>query len=621
MENLHWAFAPTGGGSVDGINNPLITYFAGNFNYHVAREIIQNSLDAKLNENEPVTVKFSIENFNKIDFPGYEEFKDILDECAKFWTKEHSETQSFLSNAKSCLENKIIPVLKCSDFNTVGLDGQDDDLKGSWFSLVKSRGASSKFKGEGGSYGIGKGAPFAASNLHTIFYFTKNKQARPIFQGISELVSFRRNGEVVRGSGSYGENGYSSIRRFEDIPRIFARKADESPGLDVFIMGFIKSKEWKDELVKSVLRNFWYCLLKKELVVEIADTKIDKNSLESLLIKYFEGEKLKDDIEPTGNPLLYYKAVKSGQKVSKTINSIGDADFYFLELPEHMNYVAMMRKPHMVVFSKAYRFQGNYCGVFVCDNKEGNKLLRKMEPPTHNRWEPDLFGSGGQKILNEIHEWIREVLKSKMTLKPKGTLDIPDLYKYLPFDEGSEEGEGVGNIEFVGSESENESSRELQKEIIQEKSPIIKPYTATIINKPIETGVGGELDSPKKHKSKTKGGTGIGDETSERKALSLKQISVASFINKKIPEGFEYFFNIRSDEDRKCSLQIQSISDDDSRDKITILKATDNSGSHIHAAGNKISKIDFYANRENKLTIQIKTITKIALKTEVYELQ
>jgi hypothetical protein len=182
-------------------------------------------------------------------------------------------------------------------------------MEGSWFNLVKSRGASSKFLGEGGSFGIGKGAPFAASDLRTLFYFSKNRQALPIFQGIAELVSFKKENEIKRGNGSYGIDGYSSIRKFDDIPRRFSRKAEESSGVDIYIMGFKKSDNWKDELAKSVLRNFWYALYKKELIVDIGEIKIDKNSLERLLIKYFVSEKVKDDIEPTGNPLFYYNAV------------------------------------------------------------------------------------------------------------------------------------------------------------------------------------------------------------------------------------------------------------------------------------------------------------------------
>ena len=621
MEETKWAFAPTGGGFVDGINNPMISHFTGNFNYHLAREIIQNSLDAKLNAVDPVHVKFSLEEFDKNDYPGYDEFKDILRECIKFWPKEQIDTHKFLNNALKCLDEPKIAVLKCSDYNTIGLDGADDELKGSWFSLVKSRGASSKIQGEGGSFGIGKGAPFAASSLRAVFYFSKNHKAFPIFQGISELVSFKNNNEIKRGNGSYGINGYSSIRKYEDIPRVFARKPGESSGVDIYIMGFKKADKWVEELVKSVLRNFWYAIFKKELVVEVASTIIDKNSIEKLLIKYFADEKLKDDIEPTGNPLSYYNTIKSGLKFNKNLKYLGNVEFHFYEIPEHMNYVAMLRKPHLVVFSKAYRFPGNYCGVFICDNDNGNQILRKMEPPAHNKWEPESYGDDGFKILNEIHEWIREILKSQLTIKPKGKLEIPDLYKYLPFDEGAEEGDGIGNKEPEERESNDESSHEIQKKDVQKEGAVVKPYKPSISNKKEETGLGGGKRGNKNHeKNEGKKGEGVGGDTPEKRALTSKEIAIISFINKKIPDGFEYIFNIKSDVDRKCSFKIFSVADDDSKDKITIIDAFDEKGTHIHNSGSRITRFDLLAQHENKIFVQIKANYKIALKTTAYEL-
>ncbi|RMZ51986.1 hypothetical protein EB822_00650 [Flavobacteriaceae bacterium PRS1] len=78
MDNLQWKFAPTGGGSIDGVNNPMISHFTGNYNYHLAREIIQNSLDAKLDDSKPVVVKFNIETFSKSDFPGHDQLLKIF---------------------------------------------------------------------------------------------------------------------------------------------------------------------------------------------------------------------------------------------------------------------------------------------------------------------------------------------------------------------------------------------------------------------------------------------------------------------------------------------------------------------------------------------------------------
>lgn len=621
MGTAKWAFAPTGGGFIDGINNPMISHFTGNFNYHLAREIIQNSLDARLTLQEPVLVQFSLEEFDQDNFPGFEEFKSILHECKKMWSEDQCATHDFLDNALNCLNQLKIPVLKCSDYNTTGLEGGDDEMKGSWFNLVRSRGASSKVRGEGGSYGIGKGAPFAASCLRTVFYFSKNSIGFPIFQGVAELVSFKENSEIRRGNGSYGIKGYSSIRRFEDIPRVFSRKSEELSGVDIFVMGFKKAENWIDELMKSVLRNFWYAIYNKELVVKVAGLTIDDKTIEKHLIKYFAGEKLKDDIEPTGNPLYYYRAVKPESKHTSTLKSLGDVEFYFSETPDHMNYVAMLRKPHMVVFSKAYRFPGNYCGVFICDNETGNQVLRKMEPPAHNKWEPESYGDKGFSILNEIHEWIRTILKSKFTVISKGKLEIPDLYKYLPFDEGDEVGSGVGYKEPNEQEAPKESTSEIQKAEADKMHGVKSPYRPTISNVREATGLGGGKKGIKNPEKKgRKKGDGVGGDSPEKKALSSKEISIISFINKRIPDGFEYLFKIKTDCDRQCSFKIYSVADDDSKSNISILKVFDEEGALLRNSGNRITRCKLTGGIEKKIYVQIKTKYKIALKTSANEL-
>ena len=49
-----WRFPPTNGGRVDGFNDPGIAHFSGSPYSSLARETIQNSLDARDNHDEPV---------------------------------------------------------------------------------------------------------------------------------------------------------------------------------------------------------------------------------------------------------------------------------------------------------------------------------------------------------------------------------------------------------------------------------------------------------------------------------------------------------------------------------------------------------------------------------------
>ena len=49
-KELNWHFVSTGGGDKDGLNNSKVEYFSGDYNYYLARETIQNSIDARKNK-------------------------------------------------------------------------------------------------------------------------------------------------------------------------------------------------------------------------------------------------------------------------------------------------------------------------------------------------------------------------------------------------------------------------------------------------------------------------------------------------------------------------------------------------------------------------------------------
>lgn len=118
--------------------------FEGDYNYFLAREVLQNALDAKdKSSEEPVKVVFSLEEFSHSMFPGYEDFLTIFKKAKDFWPSENDKTHRFLDSAIKCLGQERIPVLKISDYNTEGLNGADGDRNGPWYKLVKSVGSTS----------------------------------------------------------------------------------------------------------------------------------------------------------------------------------------------------------------------------------------------------------------------------------------------------------------------------------------------------------------------------------------------------------------------------------------------------------------------------------------------
>lgn len=604
-----WEFAPTGGSPDDGIHNSMIEHFVGNYNYYLAREIIQNSLDAKMeNSKEPVSVEFALQYFTKSDFPNHSEIVEVFKKCKTYWVD--NDTHLFVNNALKILEKKDIPFLKISDYNTRGLSGGDYEKNGTWYKLVKSRGSSSKTGGEGGSFGIGKGAPFAASDLRIVFYSTKNEAGFTIFQGIGELVSFEENGIIKRGIGSYGKN-QNSIRDRASYPsERFWRK---TTGTDIYIAGYKNNEGWENDLIKSVLRNFWYAIFKNELKVIIEGKEISASNLEDYLTTHFSGEPYRDDVKPIGNPLQYYLAVNRGKCFTTTLALLGDVSFYFSETDEYLNHVAMMRKSHMVIFSRLFRFPGSYAGVFICDNEIGNQELRKMEPPAHDDWIPNRNPDKGKKVYDEVTNFIRESLEKSKIIRKSEYAEIPEMYKYLPDNDDSDVNGGLGKKNYTGKEGFEETSRTIQKTEVYEAPVSILPYKVSVINKKFvlddEDDDNEEPPPPegekKRRKRKPKGKT--------------ENIHIRAFISNRSANEIEYTVVLCGMKKAKYDLKFYSVGED-LTEKLNISKVSLIDGQKAFHSGNYVRGVWLDKSKMVTFTMKVSSKFKNAIKVEANEI-
>ena len=204
---IGWNFPSSNFGTLNGIGEAGIETFKGTPYKSLAREICQNSLDAKDGSGKPVIVEFSCSQEASRSFHDYDTLSNAIDSCLSFWKKNNNKkTVDFFDKAQKVAEQNTIPVLRISDFNTTGLTGSDKDYNTPWQNLVKASGVSDKGDNEGGSFGIGKSAPFACSNLRTVFYSTQDIHGLCASQGVARLVDFSK------GYRRYN-NGYRILRR------------------------------------------------------------------------------------------------------------------------------------------------------------------------------------------------------------------------------------------------------------------------------------------------------------------------------------------------------------------------------------------------------------------------
>ena len=102
MNNTQWRFPLLDGGSEQGFNNGGIATFKGSDLYdNLAREICQNSLDAKRTNDSKVKLEFQIKSFEKKKYNALQDLDLIFDACEKYWQNKKDTRLVTSENSKA----------------------------------------------------------------------------------------------------------------------------------------------------------------------------------------------------------------------------------------------------------------------------------------------------------------------------------------------------------------------------------------------------------------------------------------------------------------------------------------------------------------------------------------
>lgn len=279
---IAWNFPSNNNSTITGISDAGIEAFKGDPYDSLAREICQNSLDACKDRSKAVKVEFNEFLIDVNDIPDKTNLNNALGKCLDFW-KENNNTkgQNFFKKALDIMNRDKVEVLRVSDYNTIGLEGADKEINSNWSNLIKGSGVSSKEGNAGGSFGIGKSAPFACSDLRTVLYSTLDITGEKASQGVSRLTSFKQEDYTTQGVGYYGEREKNTpISEMMDIEDDFQR--NES-GTDIYVLGFCKKDEWDIKIICSILDGFLISIWRGTLEVKVNDILLSKDTIGTIL--------------------------------------------------------------------------------------------------------------------------------------------------------------------------------------------------------------------------------------------------------------------------------------------------------------------------------------------------
>lgn len=461
----------------DGFNEPGIEHFAGNPVRHLAREVHQNACDALEDGAGAVIVKIRSIEVPTQEIPNIEELKTNIISCAEAAKNESRKSQIFFKNALEELNKNKITVLEISDYNTRGMKGPSTNGT-AFYAFMKAKGQSRKESEDaGGSYGIGKFAPYAVSKIRTIFistiYQDEDRGLKQLTQGKSILMSHDQDGNRKQGVGFWGiKEKCQPVDGIQTLPDWLQRESNEitslSKGSKLAILCFDAVKNWEEHLAISVAENFFGAIHNGNLRVEIEDkytldqTTISEFFDDTAIRKLIEDEKLKGEPEQFDNCKHYLAALKGGTEVIIEQSERPDLGLCQIQiligegLPKK---VCALRNGMFITDSlnglKSFSDFKEFVAVFHCENKKGNELLRAMEPPRHDDFEPERLPTKeeqrkGQKALKGLSAWIRDKLKMHAKDPVSEITEIDELKDFFGEEGDSDSGKGVEEINPYG---------------------------------------------------------------------------------------------------------------------------------------------------------------------------
>ena len=463
---MEWDFPSNGGGETDGFNNSSIDTFIGRRVFSLIRETIQNSMDARAKSDEAVKICFSLDQVKKVEAKGISELTPFLLLAAKTAESQHGGDHAGSKFFRRALDqvdtSKIIPFFSIHDYQTTGLTGPTESGKekpGSWLALVKGSGLSIKnAPGSLGSFGHGSKAPFAISQLRTVFYFSRileNSKATTRFQGKSILQSMETKlGEMTQGTGYFGHKQRCMPLVGAEIPNWVSQLRDmygTGTGTSLLVpfpeLGTSPEDFWRDIKI-SILSNFYYAIRQGNLEIGLGSeeliTSLNLNAcLEDLLTEISrlpndEAQDLREDLR-SAITIQYPSIEKQGVLNSK---SFGEVEWY-MRVGQDIDWrsVGVARQNGMLISRRAKNLE-KFTGtkpfdMFLCVvGQNGSRTLRAAENPAHTEFEFDritdpIERKNKLKDYSEFTREVRDLIRSHAAIDSSAevfTADLDDFF-------------------------------------------------------------------------------------------------------------------------------------------------------------------------------------------------
>lgn len=463
MTQIGLQFLENTGGDSEGLSEPGIEFFKDRPFAAVARETGQNSRDARLDADKPVRITFDVLTIKAAEFPSIDEYRAAAALCLKKADRPRNEKEKgFFQHAVQVLSASEIKVLKIADYNTKGAAGPC--VEGNPFhTLAKTEGSSTKEDiSSGGSFGIGKNAVFALSDIHTAFFSTQyqDEKGSDLFlcMGKTLFISHKdKDGTERRRKGYWGKlKGYMPLDNPKEIPAWMLR---ETRGTSIFSICMRRNKtDWRYEMAAAIIMNFFCAIEQQEMEFEIdkGSIKINRNTLQGLL----RDAKILDAVRQL-NASAPFEAAKNlhacliDEKTNVSeldVPELGKVRVRVL-LRDGLNYtVGIIRNGMYITDSlshfnepfKRFPLYRDFAAIIEPVGKTEGEWFKRLEGPKHDDLSAERISDPalrdlGQRAFETLARQVRNRLKELARTEATSKIELNELNDFFASDQAREE--------------------------------------------------------------------------------------------------------------------------------------------------------------------------------------
>lgn len=426
--DIKWRFPSNSYASTTGLDTADIETFKSDESAALAREITQNSIDARLiGITEPVRIEFKLFSIKREEIPGLNDIVENINNCIDYWQDYgSSKTVEALKKMLKEINRDNIVCLRISDYNTTGLVGVSKNENSPWNNLIHGSGVSEKSSTSGGSKGIGKFATFVNSYFRLVFYSTKTCDGELGYEGICKLCSgnIPNSDQKTQGIGYFGSNE-KNHPIFEELKLDASHQRKEREyGTDIYIIGFKNDVFWKEDIICKILDSFMSAIIYRTLEVIVDDIVVNNSTLNEIV---------------SNDKIIRTKQAK--QKIRSQYLLLTDKDTYTEEIEVSpfgtiklfvktfegkdeeiaTNKCTMIRYPYMKIKEKQLQSLVKISALCIIPDNKLNVKLREIENPQHidwefNRIEDPVLRNDFKAKIDSMYKKINEVI-AKYTLK------------------------------------------------------------------------------------------------------------------------------------------------------------------------------------------------------------